>query len=360
MMKSILFCPESTAYDERWEGVKLGCSEAVSLLGVDEAAPLSSLEQYLSNSAAQHRADLNLWYDYMEPRNNDVHKTLLNFLQEVKTMNFLESPRSSLHELRVIKSAAEIKLMRESCRVGAEALKKTIMASRDLRTETQVLGTVGYHCHMSGADHLAYPPVIAAGNNSTVIHYIAATDAVDPDDLVLVDAGCEYHGYSSDITRTWPAGGVWSSEQSELYQLVLDTQQSLISSIVPGGTSVDSLYRDMQTQLGQHLQEVGLIERDAQYLTARVHEFCPHHVSHYLGMDVHDCSRVSKKRALEQGMVITVEPGVYIPQSRVSVERRWRGLGCRIEDDLLITDTGVEVLSEACPKTVEDITKLIV
>ena len=264
-----------------------------------------------------------------------------------------------MHEMRVVKSPAEIMLMRDSCRIGGEALKKTIAASRDLSTEGELLATIGYHSVMGGAQHLAYPPVIAAGNNATVIHYIAASGAVEPSDMVLVDAGCELHGYSSDITRTWPAAGQWSEPQLALYQAVLDTQTSLISSLTPGVTTVDSLYRDMQTLLGVHLQDLGLIARDAQYLSARVHELCPHHVSHYLGMDVHDCSRVSKKRPLEPGMVITIEPGVYIPHGRQNVDKRWWGLGCRIEDDILITDSGYEILSESCPKTVEDITQLI-
>ena len=187
-----------------------------------------------------------------------------------------------MHDMRVIKSPAEIELMTESCRIGAEAIKTAISQSRRLQTEGQILATIEYHCKMKGACYLGYPPVIAAGNNSTVIHYINATSHVTPSDLVLVDAGCEYHGYNSDITRTWPAGGSWTDQQLQLYQLVLDTQTSLIAGIVPGVTTIDSLYRDMQTLLGKHLTSVGLIEKDAQYLTARVHEFCPHHVSHYL------------------------------------------------------------------------------
>lgn len=355
--KCVLFCQEHSAYDEKWEGPRLGYSEAEAFLGVDEAVPLKSLEEYL-NSYAKH-VDLNLWYDYMEPRHADIHKIVLNFLQEMKNINFIESPRSTLHDMRVIKSSSEIQLMRETCRIGAEAIKSAISQSRNLKTEGQILATIEYDCRMSGACHLAYPPVIAAGSNSTVIHYINATGKVCDDDLVLVDAGCEYHGYTSDITRTWPARGWWSEKQLKLYQVVLETQLSLISSIVPGVTTVDILYRDMQSLLAKHLQAVGLIDKEAQYLSARVHEFCPHHVSHYLGMDVHDCSRSNKKRPLESGMVITVEPGVYIPNHKSNVDSSWWGLGCRIEDDILITESGVEILSSGCPKHVDDINNLI-
>ena len=186
-----------------------------------------------------------------------------------------------------------------------------------------------------------------------------------------MDAGCEYHGYASDITRTWPAGGNFSDPQQCVYEAVLDTQQRLISSIVPGVTTIDGLYRDMQVItcqsgraiiffvqniLGKNLQSIGLIDpKEEKYMSARTHEFCPHHVSHYLGMDVHDCGKASKKQPLLPGMVITVEPGCYIPAGKSTVDVRFRGIGCRIEDDLLITEGGVEVMSEGCPRTVQEL-----
>ena len=268
--------------------------------------------------------------------------------------------RQSLHELRVIKSPAEVELMRETCRVGSQALARTMARSRELQTEGQVLASVEFEAKMSGACHLAYPPVVAAGNNATVIHYIAATSQLDRAELLLVDAGCEYHGYTSDITRTWPAGGVWTDPQLCLYEAVLDTQLTLINNIQPGTTTVDSLYRDMQTILGKNIQQLGLIEKGAEHLHARTHEFCPHHVSHYLGMDVHDCSKASKTQPLTAGMVITLEPGCYIPHGKAKVDPRWWGLGCRIEDDILITEAGAEVLSSDCPKLVDDIKKLFI
>jgi len=356
-LKSVIFCKESSAYDEKWEGPRLGYSEAVQFLGIDEAAPLKSLEGYLYNSAVEN-TNINIWYDYMQPTNTDTHEILMDIIRETKRINSLESPRQSLHQLRVIKSPAEVELMRESCRIGSEALATTIKRSSKLETEGQVLASLEHETRLAGACHLAYPPVIASGNNATIIHYIAASSRLLHTELLLVDAGCEYHGYSSDITRTWPPAGAWTEPQLCLYQAVLDTQLSLISNIRPGITTVDSLYRDMQVVLGKHLQQLGLIEAGAEYLSARTHDFCPHHVSHYLGMDVHDCSKESKTQPLTPGMVITLEPGCYIPQGKDNVDPRWWGLGCRIEDDILITESGVEVLSSGCPKHVEDIKKL--
>ena len=213
------------------------------------------------------------------------------------------SARPALHDLRVVKSEAEVRLLRESCRIGAEAVRSAMAATRSLGTEGAVLATVEHSARMAGACHPAYPPVVAAGNNTTVsdlivffkgeffmtkgsilqvIHYIAATGAVAEGDLVLVDAGCEYHGYSSDITRTWPAAGSWSPAQLELYEALLAVQLQLVAGIVPGLSSVDSLYRDMQQLLARELGSLGLVDRDGPYLSARVHDLCPHHVSHYL------------------------------------------------------------------------------
>jgi len=264
-----------------------------------------------------------------------------------------------LHNQRVIKSPSEISLMRKTCEIAATALNTTISKSRHLTSESQILASVDYECRMRGADYLAYPPVVASGNNANTIHYIACTSATNPADLVLVDAGCEYHGYASDITRTWPVGGSFSDPQLCIYQAVLETQQELLANIVPGVTTIDGLYRNMQEYLGKNLQSLGLIDKNSEYISARTHEFCPHHVSHYLGMDVHDCAKASKKQPLQPGMIITVEPGCYIPAHKTAVDERFRGIGVRIEDDILITDSGVEVLSKGCPKDVDELQKLV-
>ena len=132
-----------------------------------------------------------------------MHQILMDIIRDTRRINSLESPRQSLHELRVIKSPAEVNLMRETCRIGGLALKKTMMRSRELETEGQVLASLEFESRMAGASHLAYPPVVASANNATIIHYISATSQLSPGDLVLVDAGCEYHGYSSDITRSY-------------------------------------------------------------------------------------------------------------------------------------------------------------
>jgi len=251
--------------------------------------------------------------------------------------------------------------MRRSCKIGAEAISKTMSRSRHLKTESQFLATMEHEVKMKGADHLAYPPVVAAGNNSTIIHYISATGAVEPSDLLLMDAGCEYHGYSSDITRTWPTDGTFSDPMKCMYEAVLSTQRKLMKTITPYSSTVDGLYNQMMDILGEQLVSTGLVsDADKNLLKARAHDFCPHHVSHYLGMDVHDTPLIPKNRPLEPGMVITLEPAIYVPRHKAGLVRpEFLGLGVRIEDDLLITEDGVELLTAGCPSTVQDVEELV-
>jgi len=250
--------------------------------------------------------------------------------------------------------------MRRTCQVGAEALKKTIAASKQLNTEGELLATVEYHQKLGGACRAGYPAVVASGEAACSIHYIKATQRLQKGELVLMDAGCEYHGYTSDITRTWPISGTFSPHQLRMYEAVLDTQQKLIQSIEPGSTTIDGLYRKMLVFLGQNLLNIGLIGADEEkYVGARTATFCPHHVSHHLGMDVHDTPSVSKTSPLLPGMVITLEPGCYVPASMEKVDPAFLGLGIRLEDDILVTETGVEVLSSACPSCPKDIECLL-
>ena len=357
--KSILFCKEGTTYDEKWEGSRIGFREAVTFLGMDEAAPLSSLDSYIYDFIKMN-SKVNLWYDFLEPRNQDVHNVMSQLSGERSSLGSMESPRPAIHQLRSVKSPAEVELMRTTCNVGAEALKKTIKASRQLNTEGELLATVEYHQKMGGACRAAYPAVVACGEAACSIHYIKATQRLKKDELVLMDAGCEFHGYTSDITRTWPVSGIFSPHQLRMYEAVLDTQQKLIQAIEPGSTTIDGLYRKMLVFLGKNLLDIGLIgAEEEKHAGTRAATFCPHHVSHHLGMDVHDTPSVSKTSPLLPGMVITVEPGCYVPDSMEKVDPAFHGLGVRLEDDILITETGAEILSSACPSSSKDIERLL-
>lgn len=356
--KSVLFCKEPSPYDEKWEGARIGFGEAVTWLGMDEAAPLSSLESYLYQFIKSN-LKVDVWYDYLSPRNSDTHRKLGDFVMEARIRGSMEEPRSAIHQLRSIKSPAEIQLMRKTCQIGAEALRLGISSSRRLHTEDELLNTIEHQARMSGACMPAYPSVVAAGEAACVIHYTNASAALRPSDMVLVDAGCEFQGYSSDISRTWPLGGSFTHAQGQVYQAVQDVQQQLIAGIQPGVTSIDSLYRQMMPLLGSNLQALGLVAREEKLLQSATHQFCPHHVAHYLGMDVHDTPSVSKTCPLQPGMVITVEPGCYIPTTMAKVAPEFLGLGVRIEDDILITESGAEVLSQGCPRDMQALEDLV-
>lgn len=358
--KSILFAKQNSEHEEKWEGCRIGLTEAVSFFGVDQAAPLPVFEKYL-HEFCKNNPTSKVWYEFMEPRNPNLHKQIMAVLQDTHSFQNLSPPRPILHSIRSIKSPSEIILMQESANIASQAIKETIHQTKHLSTEAQINACIEYKCKMGGAEFLAYPSVVAAGNNANTIHYIANTGSLQEDDLVLVDAGCEFHGYSSDITRTWPVGGTFTGPQKCVYEAVLDTQEQLIKRISSATVSIDGLYSLMLEILAKNLIEIGLISSkiDALKVSRATRQFCPHHVSHYLGMDVHDTPLVSKCQDLMPGMVITVEPGVYIPRNNTCVEECFRGIGVRIEDDVLVTNDGCEVLSSGCPKSVQEIEDLI-
>jgi len=358
---SYLLLRENTAYEEKWDGPRFGFREATEFFGVDETFSVNTFQEYLYRFGKEN-LKMDLWYDFVEPRDQETHKTVLDFISSLSNNNLsnIDPLREVIHEVRSVKSQPEINLMRKTCKIGAQALKKTISSSKHLSTELDYLATVDYHSRLAGAYHLAYPPVVATGDNANTIHYIAATQATRDGDLMLMDSGSEYHGYSSDITRTWPVSGDFSKGQSVIYDIVLECQEKLINSIIPGETSIDKLYRSMQTQLAKSLQSAGIIdEQDPSTAMRFVHLYCPHNVGHHLGMDVHDCASVSKQVPLVAGNIITVEPGIYIRKDNTRVSEEFRGQGIRIEDDLLITETGCEILTKDCPKTKSELQDII-
>lgn len=354
---SILFTRNKDEHSELWDGPRTSPDGAIEFFGVDQSFTISELEKFIYN----HRKSTNnltIWYD-MTPINEKLHQTVEHFLQSC-TNELWQTPKNLIHRLRLFKSQSEIDLMQKSCDITANAFEEAIKYTKNNVNESQIFATVDYICRMNGAEFLAYPPVVAGGNRATTIHYINNDNLVQDGELVLMDAGCEYHGYASDVTRTWPVNGVFSKEQKEIYEVVLNTQQSLIEYCETQPT-LDGLFNKMCEYLGKGLQEIGLIkpQLSKQYLLKAAYQFCPHHVSHYLGMDVHDTGSIGRNIKIQPGMVITIEPGVYINHlGKNDVPINYRGIGIRIEDDVLITENGPVVLSRNCPKSVQDIERL--
>lgn len=317
-----------------------------------------------------------VWYDDNISSQNEI----TNFLKNSKIA--IKSPTTFIHRMRVIKSPAEIELMRKSCDIASESINTTMLKSYPGISEHQIFAEVDYQCRMKNASFLAYPPVVAGGTRATTIHYINNSQIVHDGELVLMDAGCEYGGYSSDITRTWPINGLFSPAQRILYEILLIIQKELIETLQhEGGHTLDQLFDTMCMRIGSYLQELGLIDKTKTgYDLARAaYSFCPHHVSHYLGMDVHDSSLCSRSINLLPNMICTVEPGktklkflkclnlnkefyvigIYIAVDRTDVPKEFRGLGIRIEDDILIKENQkVEILTDKCVKEINEIEKL--
>jgi Xaa-Pro aminopeptidase len=247
-----------------------------------------------------------------------------------------------------ISAAAQIELMRQ-CRPGMY--------------EYQLAALFAHQCQAQGAQALAYPSIVAAGEHACVLHYVANNSLIKKGDLVLVDAGCELDGYASDITRTFPVSGRFSAPQRQLYDIVLAAQEAAIAQ-VQVGQPWDAPHQAAVRVLAEGLLQLGLIEGGLERaLQEKTYQrFFMHRTSHWLGLDVHDVGAYQmnqQPRRLTSGMVLTVEPGLYIPPGSDGVPLDWQGIGIRIEDDVVVRQNGPEVISAAVPKTVVEIEALM-
>ncbi|KAK8962913.1 hypothetical protein KSP40_PGU000651 [Platanthera guangdongensis] len=258
------------------------------------------------------------------------------------------------HELRWIKSPSELKLMRQSASIACQSLLQTMLFSRMNPEESKLSAKVEFECKIRGAQRMAFNPVVGGGANGSVIHYSRNDKKIEHRDFVLMDVGCEFHGYLSDLTRTWSPCGNISSFQEHLYQLILETNKDCIKLCKPGA-SIQEIHNHSVKLLKSGFKQIGILpdERSYAYNFLNPTSIEP---GHYLGMDIHDSTTISSNRALQPGVVITIEPGVYIPMSFNAPER---GIGIRVEDEVLITETGHEVLTASMPKEISHINSLL-
>ncbi|XP_076467817.1 xaa-Pro aminopeptidase 3-like [Babylonia areolata] len=356
---AILFVPKKDPHKELWEGPCSGKEGTVELTGVDSAYNYSDLEGFLYNFCNQHH-NFKLWYDFISPVQNKFHRDVMSQMIGQERHGAVETTRKLMHELRVVKSVAEVELMKQSVEIASQAFGSVMRYSQPKIEESHLWAKMDFECRIRGAQFLAYPPVVAGGSRANTIHYTANNQVIADGDLVLMDAGCELHGYSSDLTRTWPVNGKFSPAQRALYEAVLAVHTVCVSLSTPRN-SLDEIHRQMLALLGIELQKLGIVSQSAPAtdVIRKAQELCPHHVGHYLGMDVHDTEDISRRVKLVPGMVITVEPGIYIQKDDLSVDERFRGIGIRIEDNILITDTTPVNLSEKCPRTVEGIERVV-
>jgi len=272
---------------------------------------------------------------------------ILDVLPNSKKLNL----RPELAKLRSIKSEAEIRAMRNSADVSGRAHAKTMRFTDPGLSESALAAHFEYICALSGSQRLAYVPVVASGSNALIIHYTNNNQIIHDDELVLIDAGCELNGYASDITRTYPASGTFTSAQKDLYSAVLAAQKACIELCSElSGLSLNDLHRKSCETLREELKQVGfdltvgILER----------ELYPHYLSHPLGIDLHESAHFDRGAQLREGMVITIEPGIYVPPSS-SFPRHFHNMGIRIEDEVLIGKNNPIVLSVAAPKEIADV-----
>src|SRR5690606_10439854 len=265
--------------------------------------------------------------------------------------------------MRLYKSAAEAKVMREAAAISARAHVRAMQACRPGLHEYHLEAELDYEFRKGGAKMPAYGSIVAAGKNACILHYRENDAPIKDGDLILIDAGCEIDCYASDITRTFPANGTFSPEQKAIYELVLAAQEAAIAEVAPGKHWNDPHEATVRV-ITAGLLELGLLEGALDELIASeaYKAFYMHRAGHWLGMDVHDVGDYKvggEWRVLEPGMCMTVEPGIYIAADNEKVAKKWRGIGVRIEDDVLVTKSGCEVLTEGVPKRVAEIEALM-
>jgi Xaa-Pro aminopeptidase len=358
----ILFCREKDPDKEVWDGYRAGLEGAVAEFGADDAFPIGDLDDILPG-LLEERERVFFAMGCDPGFDNKVSDWVSQVRARARAgvhgpIEFLALDHF-LHDMRLYKSRAEIAIMRRAARVSAQAHAELMRQVRPGMHEYQLAAVFSHSCQMHGARHLAYPSIVGGGNNACVLHYIDNDKPLAEGDLVLVDAGCELDCYASDITRTFPVGGRFSEPQRALYELVLEAQLAAIDKVRAGNHWNDPHQAAVRV-LTKGLLRLGLLRGTlAKALKSEAYRrFYMHRTGHWLGMDVHDVGDYKVDghwRQLEPGMVLTVEPGLYIPLGAKGVAKKWQGIGIRIEDDILVTDGEPDVLSRDAPKSVDEI-----
>lgn len=347
----ILFTLPKDTTAEIWTGRRPGTAGALQHYGANKAFPLEVFETVAPKLLAGYKK-------MFLPKKHNQLKPLFDKCDALNAFE-KEIVDPIIHEMRLRKSENEIDLMRRAASISAQAHMRAMQACRPDMYEYQLQAEIEYMCMQAGACNQAYTPIVAGGENACTLHYVSNQDKLKNNELVLIDAGGEYQHYASDITRTFPINGKFTAAQRALYNAVLKAQLDVIEMIKPGVTR-GALEEKAQHTLTTELVALGILEGDIEALIEEkaFSSFYMHRIGHWLGLDVHDVGayKIEEKwRALEPGFVLTVEPGIYIATDNKDVEEKWRGIGIRIEDDVLVTTNGYDVLSKDAPKTCEAI-----
>lgn len=367
----ILFVQPKDREQEVWSGYLCGVDAAKELYGASVAYPMAELDEKLPQYLEKAER---IYYHLGRDRNfND--KILNHWQRLMRTYPkrgtgpiAIEDPGPILHSMRLVKSQAELKLMHQAAEIAVEAHNHAWEFTEPGRYEYEVQAEIEHIFRKRGALGPAYPTIVASGKNSCVLHYIENERKMQDGDLLLIDAGCSYGYYNSDITRTWPVGGKFTPEQKILYEIVLEAQKQAIAQVQPGNP-YKQIHDTAVRILTEGLVSVGILkgEIDTLIKEEKYKPFYMHRTGHWLGLDVHDVGVYQhgddKPQILQPNQVLTVEPGLYIvpdtkpAEDQPEIDPRWVGIGIRIEDDVLVTSTGNEVLSAGVPKEVHEVEK---
>lgn len=351
---------------EIWDGPRAGQQGACKVYGADQAFSILSLVDKLPELLIGRREIYCLlgvnkeFDDLLFAATNKVRGRIRS---GVSSPAALVDVGHIVHEMRLIKSKAEIALMRKSAEIAASAHVRAMQNCRVGMNEYELEAEIIYQFQRQGARFPAYTSIVGSGANSCILHYNANNQIIRDGSLVLIDAGAEYQYYASDITRTFPANGKFSKEQRAVYEIVLAAQLAIIKQI-KAGLAWEKMHETAVKVITQGLVKIGLLRGKVADLIAKQAylPFFMHRTGHWLGLDVHDAGQYAvnnKWRKLEAGMVLTVEPGIYISAEMKNVPARWHNIGVRIEDDILVTKSGHEVLSKHVPKTIDELEALM-
>jgi Xaa-Pro aminopeptidase len=362
----VMFCRERDPAMETWNGYRAGPEGVCEQFDADDAFPIGDIDEILPGLIEGRDRVY-----YSLGRSEDFDRQIMAWVNSIRSKEATGAVPPGeftdldhmLHDMRLIKSAAEVRLMRRAGEISARGHIRAMQRCRPGSQEYQLEAELLYEFAISGARHPAYQSIVGGGANACTLHYVDNSTKLRDGDLVLIDAGCELDHYASDVTRTFPVNGRFTRDQRLLYELVLKAHRAAIEQIRPGNHWNQPHDASVRV-ITAGLVELGLLRGKVDKLIERgaYRDFYMHRVGHWLGLDVHDVGdyRVGEEwRVLEPGMVMTVEPGIYISAGNTRVAKKWRGIGIRIEDDVVITAEGCEVITEGVPRTVDEIEALM-
>ena len=361
--RSILFCREKNPDLEKWDGFMWGPAAAQENFGFDEAHDINLIDEILPNLIRGHKT-----LNALIGKNLNFDAKIINWINTANSMERhqgnidLKNFSNQLGSMRLIKDETEISLIRKSCEIAAVSHKAVMQKAKVGMSEYDLETMYMNEFKVNGSREASYTPIIAGGARACILHYIDNDQQIKDGELVLVDAGCEYGMYASDITRTYPINGQFTGEQKAVYDVVLEAHNAACHAAKVGNPCTDP-QRISEKSLSQGLKDIGLLDGSLDEILDKklFREFYYHKIGHWMGLDVHDdCPYAidGKEILFQENMVMTIEPGVYVNDT-ANVDDRWKGIGIRIENDILITSDGYENLTAKVPVETEEIEQLM-